>query len=161
MSLATDVEVIAQVINDAAQAYQGVIPADRWHVPYMGIAELESEIADGVRFRTLSVAKEVVAVMGIQDRGEVHLLRHAYVRTKHQGRGLGTRLLRELRQQTTTPILVGTWKAASWAVRFYQRHGFRVMDDATAERLLKTYWQIPQRQIETSVVLASADFQSI
>jgi GNAT superfamily N-acetyltransferase len=151
-----DEPVILEIINDAAVAYKGVIPADRWHEPYMSAEELAAEIARGVRFSGLRESGRLIAVMGIQDVKDVTLIRHAYVRTEFRGRGLGGELLAGLRALTRRPILIGTWKAATWAIRFYERHGFCVVDDAEKNRLLQTYWTVPARQIEESVVLAEA-----
>lgn len=150
------------IINDAAQAYKGVIPADRWHEPYMPLAEMQSEIAAGVRFWGAEVDGELVGVMGIQDVendnpdgiGPVTLIRHAYVRTTQRGRGIGGRLLAHLRGIAARPMLMGTWAAATWAIGFYRKHGFALTSHAEKERLLRVYWNIPERQVETSVVLA-------
>ncbi|MBI2317396.1 MAG: GNAT family N-acetyltransferase [Betaproteobacteria bacterium] len=155
-----DLSAIYDIINDAARAYQGVIPQDRWHEPYMPLAELEQEIADGVVFWGFEEAGELAGVMGIQDKGEVDLIRHAYVRTCERRRGVGSELLRYLESMRAKPILIGTWADALWAIRFYEKHGYRVLDRADTERLLKRYWSVPERQIATSVVLASARWQS-
>jgi GNAT superfamily N-acetyltransferase len=149
-----DVPAIYEIINDAAQAYKGVIPADRWHEPYMSLDELKSEIAKGVRFFGCRVDARLVGVMGIQDVKDVTLIRHAYVRTKERRHGVGRALLEQLTSQTTRPILIGTWKAATWAIGFYQKNGFRVVGEEEKNRLLRTYWTIPDRQVEESVVLA-------
>jgi GNAT superfamily N-acetyltransferase len=153
-----DVPEIVAIINDAAQAYKGIIPPDRWHEPYMPVDHLRAEIADGVRFFGDEDESGLVGVMGIQDRGEVALIRHAYVRTAVRQKGIGRRLLEYLEGRTEKPILIGTWAAASWAIRFYERNGYRVLSRADTERLLQKYWKIPARQVETSVVLASASF---
>lgn len=142
------------VINDAAQAYKGVIPADRWKEPYMLLRELRREIAAGVLFSGYEEAGELMGVMGIQQVREVTLIRHAYVRTARRNQGIGAQLLTHLRRRTTRPFLIGTWTAAAWAVRFYERHGFRRVTPAEKNRLLRRYWDVPERQIETSVVLA-------
>jgi N-acetylglutamate synthase-like GNAT family acetyltransferase len=147
---------ILVIINDAAQAYRAVIPADRWHDPYMPSSELESEIADGVVFWVAEHERRLVGVMGIQDKGDVALVRHAYVAPGLQGKGVGTSLLRHLEGLTRKPILIGTWAAASWAIEFYRRNGFTVVSNTDKDRLLRKYWAIPARQIETSVVLADA-----
>ena len=141
------------IINDAAVAYRGVIPEDRWHEPYMTEQELAAEIAAGVRFLGwYSPPGTLLGVMGAQDVQDVTLIRHAYVLSASQRGGIGSALIAALAQRTERPLLVGTWKAATWAVTFYERHGFRpVRDTAT---LLRRYWTIPERQIETSVVLA-------
>jgi GNAT superfamily N-acetyltransferase len=151
---ASDQEEIFAVINDAAQAYRGVIPADRWHEPYMSMADLQAEARDGVGFWCFVDEGQMLGVMGIQDKGPVTLIRHAYVRTPHRRGGIGTQLLRHLEEQTSRPILIGTWLAASWAIRFYERNGYTVLSREETDRLLKQYWKIPERQIETSVVLA-------
>jgi GNAT superfamily N-acetyltransferase len=145
---------ILAIVNAAAEAYRGVIPADRWHEPYMPAAELDAEIAAGVAFSGHEDDSGLVGVMGVQPVRDVALIRHAYVAPAHQGRGVGAALLEHLTRSTDRPLLVGTWAAAEWAIRFYERHGFeRVSRERTAE-LLRAYWSISERQIETSVVLA-------
>ena len=150
----TDIPAILAIVNDAARAYQGVIPADRWHEPYMSADELGRALADGVVFWVAEDEGRVLGVMGIQDKGEVALVRHAYVASSTQRSGVGTRLLRHVEGLVTKPILIGTWAAASWAIDFYRRNGFTIVPPDEKERLLRTYWSIPDRQIETSVVLA-------
>lgn len=142
------------IINAAAHAYRGVIPADRWHEPYMPADELSREMAAGVEFWVAEQTGRVLGVMGLQDRCEVALVRHAYVAPDAQRTGLGTQLLRHAESLTEKPILIGTWAAASWAIEFYRRNGFTLVQDSEKEHLLRTYWSIPARQIETSVVLA-------
>jgi N-acetylglutamate synthase-like GNAT family acetyltransferase len=142
------------IINDAAQAYRGVIPADRWKEPYMSRDYLQHEIDDGVVFWGYEENGDLIGVMGIQDVQDVTLIRHAYVRTTQRGKNIGGALLSELKQRTSRPTLVGTWKAADWAVRFYEKHGFRLVTERKKEQLLRKYWKIPERQVETSVVLA-------
>jgi len=149
-----DFAAMLAIINDAARAYRGVIPADRWHEPYMPEEELAKEIASGVVFWVAEQEGRVSAVMGMQDKGDVALVRHAYVASTTQRSGIGTKLLRHVQALTEKPILIGTWSAASWAVEFYRRNGFTLLPTAEKERLLRTYWSIPARQIETSVVLA-------
>ncbi len=149
-----DLAAIFEIINESALAYKGVIPEDRWHEPYMPQAELESEIGKGVRFYGYRAAGRILGVMGIQDVKDVTLIRHAYVRTEFRGQGVGRELLAHLSHLTTRPLLIGTWKAATWAVRFYQKNGFVLVSDDEKNRLLKTYWRVPKRQIEESVVLA-------
>ena len=144
------------IVNHAAQAYRGVIPADRWHEPYMPADELAKEIAAGVVFWVAEQEGRLLGVMGIQDKGAVALVRHAYVAPGTQRTGVGTRLLRHVQGLDGKPILIGTWAAASWAIEFYRRNGFTVVSDSDKDRLLRTYWSIPARQIETSVVLADA-----
>ena len=151
-----DLETIYGIVNDAAQAYRGVIPADRWHEPYMPMHELRHEVDDGVVFWGDEQEGDLLGVMGLQYRGAVALIRHAYVRTACQGQGIGGRLLTHLLGWTAQPILVGTWADAVWAVRFYEKHGFRRVSPAEKDRLLRVYWSIPARQVETSVVLGDA-----
>jgi N-acetylglutamate synthase-like GNAT family acetyltransferase len=154
-----DFEEIFNIINDAAFAYKGVIPSDRWHEPYMTKAELQAQIEEGVKFFCYVEDDEIIGVMGIQDKTEVQLIRHAYVKTTRRNKGIGSTLLQELLRNSTKPILIGTWKAADWAIRFYQRHGFSLVDEKEKNRLLKKYWSIPERQIETSVVLADVRYR--
>jgi GNAT superfamily N-acetyltransferase len=149
-----DLARIFAVINDAAQAYREVIPADRWHEPYMPEDDLVREIADGVVFWVAEDDGRLLGVMGMQDKGAVALVRHAYVSPTAQRLGVGTKLLRHVQGLTDKPILIGTWADASWAIDFYRRNGFTVLPDGHKERLLRTYWSIPERQVETSVVLA-------
>jgi N-acetylglutamate synthase-like GNAT family acetyltransferase len=149
-----DFAAILAIVNDAARAYRGHIPADRWHEPYMPADELERELAAGVVFWGYADAGALVGVMGLQDVRDVALIRHAYVTTTLRGRGIGGALLAHLLAGTTRPVLVGTWAAATWAIRFYERHGFRIVSPAEKEQLLRAYWAITERQIETSVVLA-------
>ena len=153
-SAGADFAGIWAIINDAAHAYRGVIPADRWHEPYMPADELGAEIAAGVVFWGDERAGELLGVMGIQDKGDVALVRHAYVAPDAQRLGVGTKLLHHVEELTDKPILIGTWADASWAVDFYQRNGFTVVPPSEKERLLHKYWSIPERQVETSVVLA-------
>jgi GNAT superfamily N-acetyltransferase len=150
---ADDVAQIFEVINEAAAAYRGVIPADRWHEPYMPLAELRAEIAAGVEFWCWRRQQTIEGVMGLQQVADVALIRHAYTRTRHQAKGIGSRLLQHLVSLTDKPLLVGTWKAADWAVRFYERRGFRLVADGDKARLLRRYWNVSERQIEESVVL--------
>jgi N-acetylglutamate synthase-like GNAT family acetyltransferase len=149
-----DFETIFEVINEAAEAYKGIIPEDRWKEPYMPREELSHEIEEGVEFYGYEEDGELVGVMGIQDVQDVTLIRHSYVRTAKQGKGIGGKLLSHLRTMTSRPILVGTWADATWAIRFYEKHGFRLVTPEEKDHLLKKYWSIPERQIETSVVLA-------
>ena len=146
---------ILQIINSAAAAYRGVIPDDRWHEPYMSESELDREIGGGVVFWGYEADGELVGVMGIQAVRDVDLIRHAYVRPGLQQRGIGGELLTHLRGASSRPMLVGTWKDATWAIRFYQRHGFELVARSAVPSLLRAYWSIPDRQVETSVVLAS------
>ena len=154
---AEDFDQIHAIVNDGAQAYQGVIPADRLSSPYMSRDHLQHEIDSGVIFYGYQHAAQpgaLAAVMGIQHVLDVTLIRHAYVRTANQKQGIGALLLSHLREFTQRPILIGTWADASWAIRFYQRHGFRTVSPGEKNQLLKRYWTVPERQIETSVVLA-------
>jgi GNAT superfamily N-acetyltransferase len=150
-----EAESMLAIINSAAEAYRGAIPADCWHEPYMPAAELQSEIAAGVSFVGYDVDGVVVALMGIQRVRNVALIRHAYVLPTYQGRGVGSALIAHLRAQNSRPILVGTWAAATWAIRFYERQGFHPVPEATQASLLRSYWTVSERQIETSVVLAA------
>ena len=149
-----DLAEIFAVVNEAAQAYRGVVPIDRWHEPYMPMSELEREIAQGIIFWVAEEEGHLLDVMGIQDKGDVALVRHAYVRPTTQRKGVGTKLLRHVESLACKPVLIGTWADASWAIEFYRRNGYTVLSDSHKERLLRTYWSIPERQIETSVVLA-------
>jgi GNAT superfamily N-acetyltransferase len=145
---------ILAIVNAAAEAYRGVIPPDRWHDPYMPAGELDGEIAAGVRFWGYEAGGALLGVMGIQPLGGVTLIRHAYVATGSQRRGVGGALLDHLIATATQPLLVGTWATAEWAIRFYERHGFALVSPERKTELLRTYWTIPDRQVETSVVLA-------
>ena len=149
-----DFEAIFQVINDAAEAYRGIIPVDRWHEPYMPREELRAEVSAGVAFLGYEKDGELAGVMGTQDVQDVTLIRHAYVRTPQRGQGIGGELLGRIMDQATKPILIGTWADAVWAGRFYENHGFKVVSTQEKETLLRKYWNVPDRQIETSVVLA-------
>ncbi len=149
-----DFETIYEIVNEAAQAYKGIIPADRWHDPYMTKEELRREMNDGVIFWGYEDESGIVGVMGIQDVQNVTLIRHAYVRTAKRNRGIGGQLLAFLREKTDKPLLMGTWADADWAIRFYEKHGFRLVTPEEKNRLQKKYWSIPERQVETSVVLA-------
>jgi N-acetylglutamate synthase-like GNAT family acetyltransferase len=151
----SDLNTIFEIVNDAAQAYKGVIPQDRWHEPYMSLAELRTQIEDGIVFWGLERDGQLLGVMGIQDKGDVTLIRHAYVLTRAQKRGIGEKLLQHLQNMTEKPILIGTWAAASWAVSFYQKNGYTLVSEQEKNRLLNKYWSIPERQVETSVVLAN------
>jgi N-acetylglutamate synthase-like GNAT family acetyltransferase len=152
----TDRPAMLTIINDAAQAYRGVIPADRWHEPYMPAAELDAEIADGIVFWVAEEGERLLGVMGIQDKGDVALVRHAYVSPLAQKQGVGTTLLHHVQGLTHKPVLIGTWAAATWAIEFYRKNGFTVVSNTEKDALLRKYWSIPARQIETSVVLADA-----
>jgi N-acetylglutamate synthase-like GNAT family acetyltransferase len=149
-----DFEAIFEIINDAAQAYRGIIPPDRWHEPYMPVEELQEEIAAGVVFLGYQEDGELVGVMGTQDVQDVTLIRHAYVRTARRNQGVGGQLLAQIMKDADRPVLIGTWADAVWAVRFYEAKGFAVVSPQEKEQLLHKYWTVPDRQIETSVVLA-------
>jgi GNAT superfamily N-acetyltransferase len=150
----SEFDSMLNVVNDAAQAYKGVIPEDRWKEPYMSAEELRKEIESGVEFYGWMEDNVLVAVMGIQLVNDVTLIRHSYVLTDHQRRGIGENLLKHLISLArTSEVLVGTWEAAYWAVRFYEKHGFTLVSKEEKDRLLRKYWNIPERQIETSVVL--------
>jgi N-acetylglutamate synthase-like GNAT family acetyltransferase len=151
---ADEFETIYEIVNDAARAYRGLIPEDRWQEPYMPREELRHEIGEGVRFWGIEENGLLAGVMGLQEVQDVTLIRHAYVRTARRNQGIGGRLLSHLQTQTDRPLLVGTWAAAGWAIRFYERRGFRLVSPEEKNRLLKKYWSIPARQVETSVVLA-------
>lgn len=150
----SDIDEIYDVINDAAIAYKGKIPDDRWHEPYMSKKELQEQIDDGVVFSCYIDNERIVGVMGVQDKLDVDLIRHAYVRTNRRKNGIGSILLKEIIQKTKKPVLIGTWKDADWAIKFYQKHEFQLVTEIEKNLLLKKYWDIPERQIVTSVVLA-------
>ncbi len=150
-----DLAEIAEVINDAATAYRGAIPADRWNEPYMPAEELAAEIAAGVQFWGIRRGSRLLGVMGLQRVDDVWLIRHAYTRSAEQGAGIGGALLEQLKRRAHGRLLIGTWKAATWAIRFYERRGFRVVSEAEKDRLLRRYWTVPERQIEESVVLSA------
>lgn len=154
-----DFNEIYRIINDGATAYQGIIPMDSWSEPYMTKEELETQINEGVQFWTYTENGVIIGVMGIQFKEVVTLIRHAYVLTTKRNLGVGSRLLGHLCSISTTPILIGTWADAEWAVKFYQKHGFRLLPKEEKDRLLHKYWTIPNRQIETSVVLASFNWE--
>ena len=155
--LHSDFDSILNVVNNAAQAYKEVIPNDRWKEPYMPVEELSEEIEAGVIFYGWFEDDSLVGVMGIQSVKDTTLIRHSYVLTKYQRRGIGGELLKYLFGLAETPeILVGTWADAIWAIRFYEKQGFKMVSQKEKDRLLREYWDIPERQIETSVVLKFA-----
>jgi len=154
-----DFSEIWAIIDDGASAYKGMIPSDRWHEPYMSQQELQREIEDGVVFWACEDAGKILGVVGIQELQAVTLIRHAYVRTSSQGRGIGGKLLSYLRNLAKNPLLIGTWADAKWAIGFYGKHGFTLVSDEEKNWLLRKYWSIPERQIETSVVLASPEWR--
>jgi GNAT superfamily N-acetyltransferase len=151
-----DQPAILEIINDGATAYRGVIPADCWHEPYMSAAQLRDEIAAGVEFHGWEEGGRLLGVMGIQQVRDATLIRHAYTRTAEQGRGIGGRLLLELSGRASGRLLVGTWAAATWAICFYERRGFSLVGSDEKDRLLRTYWTVPARQRDVSVVLTGA-----
>jgi N-acetylglutamate synthase-like GNAT family acetyltransferase len=155
-----DFNEIYEIINDAASAYRGIIPADRWHEPYMPKEELKKQIDDGVQFWSYAEAGKIIGVMGIQFKSDVTLIRHAYVRTTERNKGIGSKLLEHLHSIAVTPVLIGTWADATWAIEFYQKHGFRLLPKEEKNNLLRKYWTIPSRQVETSVVLAGPGWES-
>jgi GNAT superfamily N-acetyltransferase len=146
---------ILAIINRGAEAYRGVIPADRWHEPYMPADEFDREIAAGVSFWGYEADGALLGIMGIQHVRDVDLIRHAYVLPESQRRGVGGALLEHLRGLSKRRMLIGTWAAAGWAIDFYRRHGFELASPEQKTALLKTYWTVPDRQIETSVVLGN------
>ncbi len=155
-----DFNTIYEIINDASIAYKGIIPEDRWKEPYMSKNELETQINEGVQFWNYEVNNEILGVMGIQFKSDVTLIRHAYVRTSSRQKGIGGKLLNHLVKRAKNPVLIGTWKDATWAIRFYEKHGFRLLSDEEKNKLLKIYWTIPERQVETSIVLASQNWKN-
>lgn len=157
----SDLETIYAIINDAAEAYHGVIPDNSWHEPYMSMSALSDEIQDGVVFWGAEQDGTLAGIMGIQEKGDVTLIRHAYVRTKAWRQGIGTNLLRHLEQATKNPILIGTWANATWAISFYQHNGYQVVSEESKDILLRKYWSISGIQIEASVVMANAKWISM
>lgn len=149
---------IYEIINDSSIAYKDRISADRWKEPYMSMEELQQQIKDGVMFYCLEDDLKILGVTGIQDRKDVNLIRHAYVRTDARRKGVGGQLLQYLQKDQEKPILIGTWADAVWAIEVYRRHGFHVVEREEQKRLLKDYWTIPARQVETSVVLANGKY---
>jgi GNAT superfamily N-acetyltransferase len=152
---------IGAIVNAAAQVYRDVIPADRWHDPYMGRDELDAEIAAGVAFWAYDADGDVLGIMGIQPARDVELIRHAYVLPDSQRLGVGGALLEHLMRRSRGRMLVGTWASAGWAIDFYRRHGFELVGPERSRSLLRAYWTIPDRQIEESVVLASPPFAGL
>lgn len=149
-----DFNDIYEIVNDGASAYRGIIPADCWHEPYMSEEALQKQIEEGVQFWRYKEEERILGVMGIQDKNEVTLIRHAYVRTASRKKGIGSQLLGHLCKISPAPILIGTWSAAGWAIDFYHKHGFHLLPEEEKNKLLRRYWSIPERQVETSVVLA-------
>lgn len=155
-----DFNTIYEIINDASIAYKDIIPTDRWKEPYMSKEELKIQISEGVEFWNYEENNKILGVMGIQFKSDVTLIRHAYVRTSARQKGIGGKLLKHLINMAETPILIGTWVDASWAISFYKKYGFRLLSDEEKNRLLKIYWSIPERQVETSIVMASKDWKT-
>jgi GNAT superfamily N-acetyltransferase len=151
-----DVPDMVAIIDAAAQAYRGVIPDELFHAPYMSPEDLLGEIAAGITFFGATQDGSITGVIGIQDKGDVTLVRHAYVSPAMQRKGIGTRLLLHLRGLSTRPMLIGTWASATWAIRFYRNHGFVVVPEARKDALLRRYWSIPPEQVRASVVLADS-----
>lgn len=156
-----DFELIWEIINDGARAYKGIIPEDCWTEPYMSRKELQHEIDESVVFWGYQEAGTLAGVMGLQQVRDVTLIRHAYVRTDSQKRGIGTQLLSHLRHLAEGPVLIGTWADALWAIRFYERHGFQMVSKPEKDQLLRQYWTVPKRQRETSVILADATWWAL
>ena len=150
----TDAHAISSVINAAAEVYRGIIPEDCWHEPYMSVKDLHQELEDGVVFSGITQESTLLAVMGFQARGAVDLIRHAYVSPLHQRTGQGRTLLHWIHRHASAPILVGTWARADWAIRFYENNGYELLNPRDTARLLETFWRVPKRQAEASVVLA-------
>ncbi|MEO8064096.1 MAG: GNAT family N-acetyltransferase [Pseudomonadota bacterium] len=150
-----DLEMVFEIINDSARAYKGVIPDSAWHEPYMPMDHLQSEIAKGVSFHCCDYDGRTMGVMGVQDVKDVTLVRHAYVRTESRSQGIGRALLESVTRLTPRPVLIGAWRAASWAIQFYQKNGFTLLDETEKTRVLKTYWTISDFQVQESVVLAN------
>jgi GNAT superfamily N-acetyltransferase len=153
--------VVLEIINSAASAYRGVIPGDCWHEPYMALDEFQREVRAGVTFWGYDIDRALVGVMGMQPVRDVDLIRHAYIRPQFQSRGIGSALLERLRRLSGRHMLVGTWAAAAWAVRFYRRHGFELVPEQRKASLLETYWAVPARQIEASVVLENPALEAV
>jgi len=151
----SDFSAIFEIINDAAQAYKESIPEDCWNEPYMPFEELMCEMGDDVVFWGMEHDGELLGVMGMQNKGDVTLIRHSYVRTQAQKRGIGTKLLHHLETMTEKPVLIGTWAASLWAISFYEKNGYTLVSEEEKNRLLINYWSIPERQVEISVVLAN------
>jgi N-acetylglutamate synthase-like GNAT family acetyltransferase len=158
---ANDIPAMYEIINDASSAYKGHIPDDCWHEPYMSMDELKKQIAEGIEFYCYVADSEILGVMGIQKRGEVCLIRHAYVKTKNRKGGIGTKLLRFLYTLTDAPVLIGTWKAAVWAIDFYRKNGFTLVNESEKDVLLARFWSVPPRQVESSVVLVDQRWLSL
>ena len=157
----SDFKAIYEIINSAAVVYKGAIPADRWQEPYMPEEELAKEIDAGVVFWCWEAGGEILGIMGIQDVKDVTLIRHAYTLPSYQRKGIGSKLLQYLTGLTKRPLLMGTWAAADWAIRFYEKHGFTLVTEEEKDILLKKYWNIPARQVKTSVVLSNSPVKGL
>ena len=157
----SDFKAIYEIINSAAVVYKGVIPADRWQEPYMPEEELAKEIDAGVVFWCWEAGGEILGIMGIQDVKDVTLIRHAYTLPSYQRKGIGSKLLQYLTGLTNRPLLMGTWAAADWAIMFYEKHGFTLVTEEEKDILLKKYWNIPARQVKTSVVLSNSPVKGL
>ena len=154
-----DFEAIGEIINDGAEAYRGIIPDDRWTEPYMSAEKLQAALEDGVVFWGWEEQGTLLGVMGLQQVRDVTLIRHAYVRTSCRRKGIGGHLLSHLRNLTSGPVLIGTWADATWAIAFYEQHGFQLVSAHDKNALLARYWEVPERQVETSVVLADEEWR--
>ena len=149
-----DTSKILYIINNASLRYKGIIPDDCWHEPYMSEQELIDEFSDGVRMYGYHHNTKLIGVIGIQEVKDIILIRHAYTLTSYQGRGAGSALLKYLlKENQNSRLLVGTWKNATWAIRFYEKFGFILHAKEETTLLLKKYWNIPAKQIENSVVM--------
>ena len=157
----SDVAAMYTIINSAAMAYRGTIPGDRWKEPYMPEDELVKEIEAGVVFWCWAEDGAILGVMGIQDVKDVTLIRHAYTLPTCQRKGIGSKLLQHLAAQTKCPLLMGTWADAKWAIQFYEKHGFTLVTEEEKNILLQKYWKIPERQVETSVVLSNTPVKKL
>jgi N-acetylglutamate synthase-like GNAT family acetyltransferase len=151
-----DFDTLYAIVNDSAGVYKGVIPADCWNEPYMSQEYLRHELDAGVLFWGYETDGHIAGIMGIQDVQDVTLIRHAYVNTAYRGQGIGSKLIAHLKALSIRPTLVGTWAAAVWAIRFYEKHGFRLVTIEEKKRLLRKYWSVPERQTDSSVVLADS-----
>ena len=150
----SDISKILHVINDASLRYQGIIPNDCWHQPYMSEQELIDEFSDGVRMFGYNQDNKLIGVIGFQEKKDVTLIRHAYTLTSYQGKGTGSALLEYLlKKNKNSRLLVGTWRNSTWAIRFYKKFGFILHSKKQTTLLLKKYWQISSKQIQNSVVL--------
>ena len=149
-----DTSKILNIINDASLRYKGIIPENCWHEPYMSEQELIDEFNNKIHMFGYHKNNKLIGVIGVQEVKDVILIRHAYTLTAYQGKGTGSALLKYLlKKNQNSRILVGTWRHATWAVRFYEKFGFVLHAKEQSALLLKKYWKIPSKQIENSVVL--------